>query len=70
MTKTKAIEIVKNLNKEDYTPMEKFEAIVDVSNMDDHKSITKADLVEMIRYLTVMIKIMAEGEPDEPEKAE
>ena len=60
MTKVKALEIFHNLKSEEYTHLEKVEAIVDVSQMPTHNSVKKAAMVEAICYLTELMKNLVE----------
>ena len=56
MLKKNALEIFNNLNSEDYTYLEKLEAIVEVANMPTHNSVKKADMMKAIRFLAFLLK--------------
>lgn len=52
MTDREAVMIVKDINGVTYNPIEKRKAIKLVAGMDAHGNITKAELVEIIRWMT------------------
>lgn len=57
MNQSKALEIVKNLNSDKYTQLEKIEAIVIVSQMRSFAQVKKEHLVYALR---VMVELSAD----------
>ena len=57
MTQSQALEIVKNLNSDKYTQLEKIEAIVLVSQMRSFAQVKKEHLVYALR---VMVELSAD----------
>lgn len=57
MNQSKALEIVKNLNSDKYTQLEKIEAIVLVSQMSSFAQVKKEHLVYALR---VMVELSAD----------
>ena len=57
MTQSQALEIVKNLNSDKYTQLEKIEAIVIVSQMRSFAQVKKEHLVYALR---VMVELSAD----------
>lgn len=51
MTKREAIRVFKNIHAEAEDPEEKLTAIQDVIDLDSHRSISKDDAIEALRWL-------------------
>lgn len=69
MTTATARKIFADLNNDQYTTEEKIEAIVEVTQMPNHKSVKKEDMLNAILVLLGTIKGMLDDTlPEEPEK--
>ena len=50
MTKGKVRKIIKDIHSDEYDPEDKLLAIQEVTEMETHNSVTKADMVEALRW--------------------
>lgn len=67
MTRAKAIEIVNDLKNQNIEPAEKMEAIVEVSQLATHNGVTKAALVESLRFTLEVMKSVLSSDDAEAE---
>lgn len=51
MTKGKVRKIIKDIHSDEYDPEEKLLAIQGVTEMETHNSVTKTDMVEVLRWI-------------------
>lgn len=51
MTKGKARKIIKDIHSDNYDPEDKLLAIQEVTGMETHNSVTKADMIEVLRWI-------------------
>ena len=56
MTKAAAIEIFNNLGAEEYSTLEKMEAIIEVSQLEKINNVTKVSMHNAIQFLLEVLK--------------
>ena len=65
MNKVKAMDVFENINSDEYSDILKAMAIYRVMHMETHNAVTKASMLEVIRWLWDRQFELVEGEDDD-----